>query len=119
MDRVLTPSNILLFPYIELKTSTIGYPSCHTEVKIIDENGQVVPVGVPGELCIRGYANMLGYWNDKEKVKEVTQKKSKEIAEFISTNFPNFDYLVIVYQGHLQNDEYRGCVKCPDIIINE
>ena len=73
-SRVLTPSNILLFPYIELKTSTIGYPSCHTEVKIIDENGQVVPVGVPGELCIRGYANMLGYWNDQEKTEELISK---------------------------------------------
>ena len=65
---------ILFFPHIELKTSTIGYPSCHTEVKIIDENGQVVPVGVPGELCLRGYANMLGYWNDKEKTEELISK---------------------------------------------
>ena len=55
----------------ELKTTTIGFPSCHTEVKVIDENGHVVPVGTPGELCFRGYANMLGYWNDHEKTIEL------------------------------------------------
>jgi len=56
---------------MELKTSTIGYPADHTEVKVVDEEGQVVPTGVAGELCTRGYSTMLGYWGDKEKTEEV------------------------------------------------
>ena len=56
---------------MKLKTSTIGFPSDHTEVKVVDEEGQVVPTGVPGELCTRGYSTMLGYWGDKEKTAEV------------------------------------------------
>jgi acyl-CoA synthetase (AMP-forming)/AMP-acid ligase II len=35
----------------------------NVEVKLIDAGG-VVPRGVPGELCTRGYHVMLGYWND-------------------------------------------------------
>lgn len=55
----------------ELKTSTIGFPSAHTEVKIVDENDNIVPVGTPGELCTRAYSSMLGYWNDEAKTKEI------------------------------------------------
>jgi acyl-CoA synthetase (AMP-forming)/AMP-acid ligase II len=34
----------------------------NVEIKIIDpQTGQVVPLGVQGELCTRGYSVMLGY----------------------------------------------------------
>jgi fatty-acyl-CoA synthase len=36
----------------------------------VDKKGNIVPVGVDGELCVRGYLNMLGYWDDEEKTKE-------------------------------------------------
>ena len=55
---------------IEKQVSTVGQIHPHLEVKIINENnGQVVPIGEPGELCTRGYSIMLGYWNDEEKTK--------------------------------------------------
>ena len=41
------------------------------QVKVIDEYGKVTPVGEKGELCIRGYCVMMGYWNDPEKTREV------------------------------------------------
>lgn len=41
------------------------------EAKVIDVDGRMVPFGQPGELCLRGYANMLGYWNDEAKTKEM------------------------------------------------
>ncbi|XP_066986608.1 medium-chain acyl-CoA ligase ACSF2, mitochondrial-like [Macrobrachium rosenbergii] len=59
---------------VSVRSSTIGYPSDHTEVKIIDEEGKVTPIGVGGELCIRGYCTFLGYWDDVEKTKEVLQE---------------------------------------------
>ena len=37
---------------------------------MVDEHGSIVPVGVTGELCTRGYTTMLGYWNDVEKTAE-------------------------------------------------
>ncbi|KAL9833706.1 medium-chain acyl-CoA ligase ACSF2, mitochondrial isoform 2-T2 [Geothlypis trichas] len=35
------------------------------------ETGQTVPLNTPGELQIRGYCVMLGYWNDPAKTSEV------------------------------------------------
>jgi fatty-acyl-CoA synthase len=37
------------------------------ECKIVDpETGAIVPRGIPGELCTRGYSVMLGYWDNPE-----------------------------------------------------
>jgi len=51
---------------IDKRTATVGRVHPHLEVKIVDENGKIVPLGTPGELCTRGYSVMLGYWNDPE-----------------------------------------------------
>jgi fatty-acyl-CoA synthase len=52
---------------IELRVSTVGRVLPHLECKIVDpETGATVPRGTPGELCTRGYAVMLGYWNDDD-----------------------------------------------------
>ena len=52
------------------RTETIGTVLPYVEVKVIDEEGLVVPRGMPGEFCTRGYSLMLGYWNDPEKTAE-------------------------------------------------
>jgi len=49
---------------LDKRTQTIGRVHPHLEIKIVDENGRIVPRGIPGELCTRGYSVMLGYWND-------------------------------------------------------
>ncbi len=52
---------------IDLRVGTVGRALPHTEIKIIDESGRIVPVGDPGELCTRGYCVMRGYWGDQER----------------------------------------------------
>lgn len=52
-------------------TETVGFLQDHLEAKIIDENGVIVPFGTAGELCVRGYLTMLGYFNDDAKTKEI------------------------------------------------
>jgi len=42
---------------------SIGIPAPSTEVKIMGEEGQFMPVGESGELCVRGPQVMKGYWN--------------------------------------------------------
>ncbi len=54
---------------LEKRTGTVGRVHPHLEVKIVDERGQIVPRGVAGELCTRGYSLMLGYWNDAESTR--------------------------------------------------
>jgi fatty-acyl-CoA synthase len=52
---------------IDARVSTVGRVVPHVECKIVDvETGEVVPRGMPGELCTRGYSVMLGYWNNPE-----------------------------------------------------
>lgn len=46
---------------------TIGLPLPNTEIKLIDDNGQEVAEGEPGELCCKGPQVMLGYWNNKKE----------------------------------------------------
>ena len=55
---------------IEKRVSTVGRVHPHVQVKIIDGDGRVVPHGVAGELCTRGYSVMRGYWDDAERTRE-------------------------------------------------
>jgi fatty-acyl-CoA synthase len=55
---------------LEKRVATVGRIHPHVQVKIIDEQGAVVPRGTSGELCTRGYSVMLGYWGDKEQTDE-------------------------------------------------
>uniref|UniRef100_A0A669Q7W0 Medium-chain acyl-CoA ligase ACSF2, mitochondrial n=1 Tax=Phasianus colchicus TaxID=9054 RepID=A0A669Q7W0_PHACC len=54
------------------RTETVGSILPHTEAKIEDpETGKPVPLNTPGELQVRGYCVMLGYWNDTARTREV------------------------------------------------
>jgi fatty-acyl-CoA synthase len=55
---------------LERRVSTVGRIHPHLEAKVIDAEGRVVPVGVKGELCTRGYSVMLGYWDDLARTAE-------------------------------------------------
>lgn len=50
-------------PDIAEFTGTIGYPLPSTDIAIRDAEGNDVPAGEPGEICIRGPQVMAGYWN--------------------------------------------------------
>jgi fatty-acyl-CoA synthase len=55
---------------IERRVSTVGRIHPHVEVKVVDKQGRIVPHGVAGELCTRGYSVMNGYWDDVQKTAE-------------------------------------------------
>jgi len=59
---------------LEKRVSTVGRIHPHVQVKIIDENGAVVPRGTSGELCTRGYSVMLGYWDDEKQTADTIDK---------------------------------------------
>ena len=51
----------------EKRVSTVGRAFPHVECKIIEPStGRVVQRGTSGELLVRGYHVMLGYWNDPQ-----------------------------------------------------
>ncbi len=55
---------------LEERVSTVGRVHPHAEAKIVGPDGQTLPIGEQGEYCSRGYAVMLGYWDDPEKTAE-------------------------------------------------
>jgi fatty-acyl-CoA synthase len=56
---------------LKARVETVGRIMPHLEVKIVDEQGRIVPRGEPGELCTRGYSVMSGYWGEEQKTREV------------------------------------------------
>ncbi|KAK8849104.1 4-coumarate-CoA ligase [Apiospora arundinis] len=56
---------------IDKRLTTVGTLMPHARAKIVDHEGQVVPLGVRGELCISGYQLQAGYWNNSDKTSEV------------------------------------------------
>lgn len=55
----------------QLRCDTVGTIMPHTEVKVVDTEGETVPVGQPGELLTKGYLVMRGYWGQEEATAEV------------------------------------------------
>ena len=60
---------------VKIRVETVGKPLQHTEIKIIDsDTGSVVPIGMQGEICIRGFQIMKGYHNKPEETKKTIDK---------------------------------------------
>lgn len=50
------------------KLGSIGLPLLNTELKLMDpDTGEVVPLGEPGEICVKGPQVMQGYYNKPEE----------------------------------------------------
>ncbi len=51
-------------------SGTIGLPLPGIDVVIKDDNGQDLPPGSPGEICIKGPNIMIGYYRQKEETSQ-------------------------------------------------
>jgi len=52
-------------------SGSIGLPVPSTEIALRDDNKQDVPLGQPGEICIKGPQVMKGYWQRPEETAQV------------------------------------------------
>ena len=52
-------------------SGNIGLPIPSTEIAILDDDGNPVPLGTPGEIAIRGPQVMVGYWNRPDETAKV------------------------------------------------
>ena len=90
---------------VEQRVGTVGRVHPHLEIKIVDEAGKVVPRGKLGELCVRGYSVMLGYWEDGEKTQEVIDNArwmhTGDIAEMDDEGF-------VKIKGRIKDVVIRG-----------
>ena len=58
-------------PFSGIQIGTIGIPMPSTQCKVIDDEGNELPVGATGELCVKGPQVMKGYWQRPEATAEV------------------------------------------------
>ncbi|EHB16492.1 Acyl-CoA synthetase family member 2, mitochondrial [Heterocephalus glaber] len=69
-----SPVTFMNFPEdsLEQKAESVGRVMPHTEAQIVSmETGELAALNTPGELCIRGYCIMQGYWGEPDKTSEV------------------------------------------------
>jgi long-chain acyl-CoA synthetase len=52
-------------------SGAIGLPIPSTDIAILDDDGNSVPLGQPGEIAIRGPQVMVGYWNRPDETAKV------------------------------------------------
>ncbi|WP_084783211.1 class I adenylate-forming enzyme family protein [Bacillus dakarensis] len=62
--------------YVLKKAGSVGPPMVFSENKIVDENGEVLPVGAVGEIVGRGPTVMAGYYNNDETTKNTIVDKN-------------------------------------------
>ena len=61
------------------RLSTVGTLMPHAQAKIVDREGNIVPIGQRGELCMAGYQLQAGYWNNSEKTNETMIRDEKGV----------------------------------------
>ncbi|MCF8999458.1 AMP-binding protein [Acinetobacter nectaris] len=66
-----SPAVVFNPPVSEEFTGTIGIPLPSTDIAILDDDGEEVPLGEQGEICIRGPQVMKGYWNRPDETEKV------------------------------------------------
>jgi amino acid adenylation domain-containing protein len=64
----------------------IGFPCRNTEILILTDDNQPVPVGQQGELCVKGSSLAMGYWNDPERTAKVFTQNP------LQTHYPEIIY---------------------------
>ncbi len=73
------------------RRGSIGLPVPSTEVSIRDDDERELPIGTPGELCVRGPQVMKGYWNRPKETAEVMTAdgflKTGDVAEIDEAGF--------------------------------
>ena len=51
------------------QNGTIGIPMPSTDIRIVDDEGEPVPLNIAGELLIKGPQLFAGYWNNDEETR--------------------------------------------------
>ncbi|KAI0515106.1 acetyl-CoA synthetase-like protein [Xylaria bambusicola] len=92
---------------VEKQLTTVGQVLPHTSAKIVDAEGQIVPIGQRGEVCFAGYLLQKGYWKDKEQTAKAMKRDQSGVLWMHSGD-----------EGLLDEDGYCAITgRIKDIII--
>ena len=68
--EVTSPATLMPMGGTALRPDSVGRTVPCGDIQIVDENGQEVPRGQPGEIWIGGPMTVPGYWNDEARTAE-------------------------------------------------
>lgn len=71
--------NAFVHDSITRRLTTVGTLMPHAHAKIVDRDGNIVPVGVRGELCMAGYQLQQGYWKNPDKTAETMTRDEEGV----------------------------------------
>ncbi|WP_156322135.1 long-chain-fatty-acid--CoA ligase FadD [Winslowiella iniecta] len=78
-------------PYdITCHNGSIGLPVPSTDIKLVDDEGNEVAEGEPGELCIKGPQVMLGYWQHPKATDEVLKNGWLRSGDIVTVDHEGF-----------------------------
>ena len=107
------------------RSGTIGAPVPSTDVLIVDDAGEPVPLGTPGELLIKGPQLFTGYWNREDETrKSFTQDGWFRTGDVVTMDAQGLMYIVdrkkdmILVSGfNVYPNEIEGVVAMhPDVL---
>lgn len=64
---------------MDRRLTSVGTLMPHASAKVVNANGDILPVGSRGELCIAGYQLQQGYWRNQEKTDETMKRDADGI----------------------------------------
>ena len=76
------------------RLASCGMPSAGVQVKLLDEQGEEVPVGEVGEICCRGPLVMAGYWNKPEETEKAFRHGWLHTGDLARRDADGFLYIV-------------------------
>jgi long-chain acyl-CoA synthetase len=112
-------------PYHNIKLGTIGMPVPGTACKVIDEDGNEMPIGEPGELCVKGPQVMKGYWQRPEATAESISEdgwlKTGDMAVIMEDGYMKIvdrkkDMIIVSGFNVYPNEVEEVIVAHPDVV---
>lgn len=118
-------SPVLSFnPLGKMLDNSIGIPLPSTELCCLDDSGNSVPIGEPGELAAKGPQIMLGYWQNKEETANVYKNGWFLTGDIATMNKDGYFTIVdrkkdmIVVSGfNVYPNEVEDCIAAHDDVL--
>jgi long-chain acyl-CoA synthetase len=89
-----TSPGVTTNPIENNKLGSIGVPYASTYCRIVDDEGNAVPVGEPGELIVKGPQVMRGYWERPEATAEAMKDGWFYTGDVAKMDEEGFFYIV-------------------------
>jgi long-chain acyl-CoA synthetase len=115
---------VSITPFVGNPPGSIGRPMRGTEVRLLDDTGQPVTPGQPGELTVRGPQVMRGYWRRPDETAKVLSEdgwlRTGDIAEQDDDGFLKIvdrkKDLILVSGFNVYPNEVEDCIaKLPGV----